>query len=55
MFYFDFDGRVVLGSSPETLVTVRKGEVITFPIAGTRPLGISEKEKRAYREEMLAD
>jgi anthranilate synthase component 1 len=55
MFYFDFDGRVVLGSSPETLVTVRKGEVITFPIAGTRPLGITPKEKRSYREEMLAD
>ena len=55
MFYFDFDGRVVLGSSPETLVTVRKGEVITFPIAGTRPLGASPKEKRAYREDMLAD
>jgi anthranilate synthase component 1 len=46
---------VVLGSSPETLVTVRKGEVITFPIAGTRPLGASPKEKRAYREDMLAD
>ena len=55
MFYFDFDGRVVLGSSPETLVTVRKGEVITFPIAGTRPLGTSPKETRAYREDMLAD
>jgi len=55
MFYFDFDGRVVLGSSPETLVTVRKGEVITFPIAGTRPLGSTPKEKRAFREEMQAD
>lgn len=55
MFYFDFGGRVVLGSSPETLVTVRKGEVITFPIAGTRPLGASPKERRMFREEMLAD
>jgi anthranilate synthase component 1 len=55
MFYFDFDGRVVLGSSPETLVTVRKGEVITFPIAGTRPMGTTPREKRAYREEMLSD
>jgi anthranilate synthase component I len=55
MFYFDFDERVVLGSSPETLVTVRKGEVITYPIAGTRPLGRTPKEKRAHREDMLAD
>jgi anthranilate synthase component I len=55
MFYFDFNGRIVLGSSPETLVTVRKGEVITFPIAGTRPLGATPRERRSYREEMLAD
>ena len=34
---------------------MRKGEVITFPIAGTRPLGATPKERRAYREEMFAD
>jgi anthranilate synthase component 1 len=55
MFYLDFGRRKVLGSSPETLVTVRGREVITYPIAGTRPLGSDLLERRSNRREMLAD
>jgi anthranilate synthase component 1 len=55
MFYLDFGERKILGSSPETLVTVKNGEVLTYPIAGTRPLGQNMKERRRYKEEMLAD
>jgi anthranilate synthase component 1 len=55
MFYLDFGERKVLGSSPETLVTVKKGDVITFPIAGTRPIGSNMKERRALKEEMCGD
>ncbi|QLH74287.1 MAG: anthranilate synthase component I family protein [Methanomassiliicoccales archaeon] len=55
MFYLDFGERKVLGSSPETLVTVRSREVFTHPIAGTRPLGSDTLERRRYREEMLSD
>ncbi len=55
MFYLDFDRRQVLGSSPETLVTVRGREATTFPIAGTRPLGVGSKGRRQMREEMLLD
>jgi anthranilate synthase component 1 len=55
MFYLDFDKRQVLGSSPETLVTVRGREATTFPIAGTRPLGEGSKGRRKMREEMLLD
>ncbi|OPY32548.1 MAG: Anthranilate synthase component 1 [Methanomassiliicoccales archaeon PtaU1.Bin124] len=55
MYYLDFGERKVLGSSPETLVTVRGGEVFTYPIAGTRPLGANMKERRRYKEEMRAD
>jgi len=55
MYYLDFGERKVLGSSPETLVTVRKGEVFTYPIAGTRPLGSNMKERRKFKEEMRAD
>src|SRR5699024_8962627 len=29
----------IIGSSPEALVTVRSGEVVTHPIAGSRPRG----------------
>ena len=55
MFYLDFGKRKVLGSSPETLVTVRGREAMTFPIAGTRPLGSDLRERRSNRRSMLAD
>ncbi|MCG7844882.1 MAG: anthranilate synthase component I family protein [Methanomassiliicoccales archaeon] len=55
MFYLDFGQRKVFGSSPETLVTVRDREVITYPIAGTRPLGSNLRERRSNRKEMLSD
>lgn len=54
MFFLEFDGRTVLGSSPETLLKVRGREATTFPIAGTRPLG-SGRDRRIYRNELLAD
>jgi len=55
MFYLDFGERKVLGSSPETLVTVRGKETVTYPIAGTRPLGADLQERRCNRRSMLAD
>jgi len=55
MFYLDFGERKVLGSSPETLVTVRGRETVTYPIAGTRPLGMDLRERRDNRRSMLAD
>lgn len=55
MFYLDFRERKVLGSSPETLVTVRGKEVITYPIAGTRSIGACLKERMTNRRSLLAD
>ncbi len=55
MFFLDFGGRQVLGSSPETLVSVRGGMATTFPIAGTRPMGRDKAETRTLRQEMLGD
>lgn len=55
MFYLDFGERKVLGSSPETLVTVRGREAITYPIAGTRPLGSNLRERMNNRRSLLAD
>jgi anthranilate synthase component 1 len=54
MFFLEFNGRTVLGSSPETLLTVRGREATTFPIAGTRPLGAG-RDRRRFREELLSD
>jgi anthranilate synthase component 1 len=45
----------VVGSSPEALVKVRDGRVITHPIAGTRPRGTTVAEDAALAEELLAD
>ena len=45
----------VVGSSPEALVTVTRGRVITHPIAGTRWRGTTEAEDLALAEELLAD
>ncbi|HEY6794543.1 MAG TPA: anthranilate synthase component I [Kineosporiaceae bacterium] len=45
----------VVGSSPEALVTVTGGRVITHPIAGTRRRGATEAEDVALAEELLAD
>lgn len=55
MYYLDFGERKVMGSSPETLVKVRDGEVFTYPIAGTRPLGTNMRERRRFKEEMRSD
>jgi len=55
MFFLDFGERTVLGSSPETLLTVRGREATTYPIAGTRPLGNGAAERRRFREELLND
>lgn len=60
MYYFqltDPDGRdfAVVGSSPETLVKVDDGRVVTFPIAGSRPRGATPEEDHALGEELLAD
>jgi anthranilate synthase component I len=45
----------VVGSSPEALVKVRDGRVITHPIAGTRPRGATAADDAALAEELLAD
>ena len=47
--------RAIWGSSPEMLVAVRGRRVITYPIAGTRPLGRTPEEQARYAQELLAD
>ena len=45
----------IVGSSPEALVTVTGEEVITHPIAGSRPRGKTVEADKALAEELLAD
>ncbi len=55
MYHVRFGDREIVGASPEMLVRVEAGEVETFPIAGTRPLGESEAERRKLAEDLLSD
>ena len=55
MFYFNYNDFNVLGSSPEILLRLRKGEVTIRPIAGTRPRGRNFKEDKKYEVDLLKD
>ena len=55
MFYFSGTDVEVAGASPETLVKLEDSILHTFPLAGTRPRGKSEKEDKELETELLAD
>lgn len=60
MYYFqlqDAAGRdfAVVGSSPETLVKVTDGRVLTYPIAGSRPRGATPEQDATLATDLLAD
>ncbi len=55
MFYFESEGRTLIGSSPERLVSVRGRVVQNRPIAGTRPRSDDEGEDQRLAAELLAD
>lgn len=45
----------VVGSSPEALITVNEGTVLTHPIAGTRRRGVDLADDQRLEKELLAD
>jgi len=55
MYHLEFGQERVIGSSPEKLASVRDGEITTYPIAGTRPLGDTDTEKEKLAEELMHD
>ncbi|MBT5228850.1 MAG: anthranilate synthase component I [Methylococcales bacterium] len=55
MYFFNFKGFHVVGSSPEILVRLQDNEIAVRPIAGTRPRGHTEAEDVALEAELLAD
>jgi anthranilate synthase component 1 len=55
LFFLDFGGFAISGSSPEILVRVRGGTVTVRPIAGTRHRGETLHEDKALEDELLAD
>jgi anthranilate synthase component 1 len=55
LYFLDFGGYAIAGSSPEILVRVRSDVVTIRPIAGTRPRGETPHDDKALEEELLAD
>ena len=55
MYLLRFDGFDIVGSSPEALVKVSGGKVLSHPIAGTRWRGETPEEDAALAAELLAD
>ena len=55
LFFLDFGGFAVAGSSPEILVKTGGGTVTIRPVAGTRRRGATPHEDKALEAELLAD
>jgi anthranilate synthase component 1 len=55
MFFLDFKDFHIIGASPEILVRVEDGSVMTRPLAGTRPRGKTEDEDSRLEQELQGD
>jgi anthranilate synthase component 1 len=55
MFYIEHDDFVVVGASPEKLVSIKDNKVETNPIAGTRPRDINELNDTELADDLLQD
>ncbi len=55
MYFLDFNDFYILGASPEILVRVEDGTVMTRPLAGTRPRGKTEAEDIGLEQELRND
>jgi anthranilate synthase component 1 len=55
MFFLDFADFWIIGASPEILVRVEDGMVMTRPLAGTRPRGKNPDEDAMLEQELRSD
>lgn len=55
MYFIQSGGLQIAGTSPETMVKLINGKLTTFPVAGTRPRGLTKAEDDALEVELLAD
>ena len=55
LFYLNFGGFQLAGSSPEILVRLRDGKITIRPLAGTRRRGATPAEDLALEAELIAD
>lgn len=55
MVYMNIDGEEIMSTSPETLVRLDQGRLVTFPVAGSRPRGATPEEDAELEKDLLAD
>ncbi|MCO4511940.1 anthranilate synthase component I [Streptococcus infantarius subsp. infantarius] len=55
LYFYDFGDYQIIGASPESLVSVKNGEVTTNPIAGTRPRGCDDAEDATLVKDLQVD
>lgn len=55
LYYFDHKDYCIAGASPEMLVSVTDGAVITKPIAGTIGRGKTDDEDKAFEKQLVSD
>ncbi len=55
MIYLKLKDCTIAGASPEPLIQVQDGVIMTRPIAGTRPRGKTAEEEQRLELELLAD
>src|SRR5699024_8722897 len=55
MYYIDYSYYLIIGSSPKSLIQTNGDQVITNPMAGTRPRGDSATENQSLEQELLND
>lgn len=55
MYYIQLKDMQIAGTSPETMVKLTDGKLMTFPVAGTRKRGKDREEDMALEKELLAD
>ena len=55
LYFLNFPGFAIVGSSPEILVRLRDDKVTIRPIAGTRPRGKTPEDDKRLADELMAD
>ena len=55
MVYMHTEDEEIMSTSPETLVRLTNGRLVTFPVAGSRPRGKTPEEDTALERELLQD
>ncbi len=55
MFFLEMGEVILIGSSPEALVSLENGRASVHPIAGTRPRGNDDEEDRRLSDELMKD